>query len=179
MDNSVDDFLGIFLFARGDVRNPDELASESLSAEEISDMEEAMDALDAAEETEEIINGVIHPPDFVYTPFPVLAPFPIFDFRTEPPIPVPTPAPPCTDCPVRKPRKCEDIKTVYLCRRAKIYFGFECLGWGGESCVPADGMKCSDYVNPVLCNRARGLGANCVGWTGWSGWRGVRKRSSL
>merc|ERR1719433_2512499 len=106
-------------------------------------------------------------PDLVLMPVPVLAPFPFFDFyATQPPTPVPTPAP--ARGPIRKPYKCEDIHDTYGCRRALLLFGFDCVGFGGQWCIPAQGAKYSDFTSPVLCNRARLIGLGCIGWTGVS-----------
>eukprot|EP00416_Gambierdiscus_australes_P030248 CAMPEP_0171090552 /NCGR_PEP_ID=MMETSP0766_2-20121228/31929_1 /TAXON_ID=439317 /ORGANISM="Gambierdiscus australes, Strain CAWD 149" /LENGTH=177 /DNA_ID=CAMNT_0011548555 /DNA_START=58 /DNA_END=591 /DNA_ORIENTATION=+ len=107
-------------------------------------------------------------PDAVLIPVPVLAPLLIPDLLapTLPPTPIPTPAPPVG--PARRPYKCEDIHEAFSCKRALILFGFDCVGFGGEWCVPADQAKCSDFTSPVLCNRARSVGLGCIGWTGVS-----------
>mmetsp|Transcript_51508 Transcript_51508/g.153982 ORF Transcript_51508/g.153982 Transcript_51508/m.153982 type:complete len:141 (+) Transcript_51508:64-486(+) len=65
----------------------------------------------------------------------------------------------------KRPYRCEDIKKVFLCRRAKELLGLTCLGWGGSYCVPADKPKCSDYTKAALCNKAIFYGQLCLGWT--------------
>mmetsp|Transcript_51498 Transcript_51498/g.153962 ORF Transcript_51498/g.153962 Transcript_51498/m.153962 type:complete len:140 (-) Transcript_51498:92-511(-) len=64
----------------------------------------------------------------------------------------------------KRPYRCEDIKKIYLCRRAKQLLDLTCLGWGGSYCVPADKPKCSDYTKEKLCNKAIWYGKPCA-WT--------------
>mmetsp|Transcript_106165 Transcript_106165/g.310338 ORF Transcript_106165/g.310338 Transcript_106165/m.310338 type:complete len:185 (+) Transcript_106165:78-632(+) len=127
-------------------------------------------------------------PDMVFIPVPMALPFPLLiphmgghhkgahrqngtttdSAAAKEPATMssPTPAPPAG--PVRKPWRCEDIKDKFTCLHAQPMFGFDCVGWGGDWCIPQLGAKCSDFTNPVLCNHARWKGLACVGWTGVS-----------
>mmetsp|Transcript_179466 Transcript_179466/g.436648 ORF Transcript_179466/g.436648 Transcript_179466/m.436648 type:complete len:153 (-) Transcript_179466:66-524(-) len=107
-------------------------------------------------------------PDVVFVPWwtidwPILIPFFVTGTTTTSP-PAPTPAPPAG--PIRRPYKCEDIKDKFTCLRARPMFGLDCVGFGGDWCIPQIGAKCSDFTSPILCNRARRFGFDCPGWTG-------------
>mmetsp|Transcript_67001 Transcript_67001/g.178442 ORF Transcript_67001/g.178442 Transcript_67001/m.178442 type:complete len:152 (-) Transcript_67001:97-552(-) len=107
-------------------------------------------------------------PDFIniLVPIPMPLPIPIPFERAPTPAPPPAPTPSPPQGPIRRPWKCEDIKDRFTCRRARLMFGFDCIAFNGDYCIPAIGAKCSDIQNPVMCARAWQLGMPCIGWTG-------------
>eukprot|EP00413_Alexandrium_margalefii_P025361 CAMPEP_0204573060 /NCGR_PEP_ID=MMETSP0661-20131031/39800_1 /ASSEMBLY_ACC=CAM_ASM_000606 /TAXON_ID=109239 /ORGANISM="Alexandrium margalefi, Strain AMGDE01CS-322" /LENGTH=229 /DNA_ID=CAMNT_0051581447 /DNA_START=98 /DNA_END=787 /DNA_ORIENTATION=+ len=64
---------------------------------------------------------------------------------------------------------CGGIRSAWKCAHSFEWYGLNCTGWGGSSCLDAAGV-CSDISDPSICNSARkNLSMlNCAGWGGSS-----------